>query len=973
MDVSALDASNVWIRDRLDVSGIDVSGSISLADNVKLTFGIDGASVMGNTGGTVVSNISGGKSFKFTDGDDSIMQLTDVKTTIFGNLDVCGNMTLTEDNMKVRVSEDIGGGDALEPSFKDYIKYYVQTTGPQGPRGYPGLVHAESTVAKEKSNGLWMKGAKIGGDEPDVISDMALEVNGHVKITGDDPTVHIFPTSGASGKKSKISFGGTFGKHRDTDTREVAYIKAGFNDPGGIDAVWGKQYMAFNVGDASSTDTNQVNDNHECMRISAGGNVEIGMAIHIPESLDLPEINETAADNHDSGIIFKSRLNSGWSAGEKWDIKATASDVARIWHQPKRYGEVGSGDAGTHGLLNFSCNRRTDLSETPNMSITSTGNVGIGTTAPKFKTQITYAGAATINYGLNIHNSVAVGASNRMNLVLFTDNNSTQGAMGGYRMRHTNDYYGGLVFYIGSQPSGYNAATPSTPKNATDSLTEAMRISHLGNVGIGTTAPSEEVKLDVNGTVKVNSDIMGTSDNLDLYGNTNATNSTGFLELRSDKTVIGGNKIQFYTGSTPLAVGSNNMTLDGDGTLDVTGAVSFGRATRQMINLYGTDYGIGVQGSTQYLRSGGGFAWFHKGVHHNTERNAGTGGTTMMYLDDNNLVVAGTVTANNITGRSHKYPRIANVSTYGAKEASFSAGYVHNFYTKNKIVTIMPNNFGFEEMMHVYGECLGGRKLTITNTVDNQTLSDVSIIGKEDKWTTRHFELSKSFANYLNQCTVILQPGVSYFNEVISSPAFVHPSDDRLKTDEVFIENATETLTKLRPQIYVKHTKFVERNSVDTSVVDQIRSIRELRVKYPTTDQLPEPESTTLTPIWELLDISGNEIDDSGYIVSSSGEQLHSFHISNGGIESGLIAQEIYYGAPELRHLVMNHPTEPDDGVDPFIMPDNIQKDPDYSALGWQDEPSAVNYTGLIPYLIKSNQELHERIKVLEEKLGGTS
>ena len=35
----------------------------------------------------------------------------------------------------------------------------------------------------------------------------------------------------------------------------------------------------------------------------------------------------------------------------------------------------------------------------------------------------------------------------------------------------------------------------------------------------------------------------------------------------------------------------------------------------------------------------------------------------------------------------------------------------------------------------------------------------------------------------------------------------------------------------------------------------------------------------------------------------------------------------------------------------------DIQTDPDYSALGWGPKSATVNYIGLIPYLIKANQE----------------
>jgi hypothetical protein len=126
-----------------------------------------------------------------------------------------------------------------------------------------------------------------------------------------------------------------------------------------------------------------------------------------------------------------------------------------------------------------------------------------------------------------------------------------------------------------------------------------------------------------------------------------------------------------------------------------------------------------------------------------------------------------------------------------------------------------------------------------------------------------------------------------------SDNALRHSSDDRRKINEQHITNAMETLNKLSPQIYTKLNDLVQNGGTGTNT------------------------------------------------------------------ESGLIAQEIYYNAPELRHLVTIQdengnkltPQEYDlSGTD-------IQNDPDYTALGWGNNSAYVDYIGLIPYLIKANQE----------------
>ena len=78
--------------------------------------------------------------------------------------------------------------------------------------------------------------------------------------------------------------------------------------------------------------------------------------------------------------------------------------------------------------------------------------------------------------------------------------------------------------------------------------------------------------------------------------------------------------------------------------------------------------------------------------------------------------------------------------------------------------------------------------------------------------------------------------------------------------------------------------------------------------------------------------------------------------------ESGLIAQEIYYDAPELRHLIDRTNNEIDEEGHSIPIPTSIDpsQDPDYSS--WGKDPASVNYIGSIAYLVKASTELHERV-----------
>ena len=77
--------------------------------------------------------------------------------------------------------------------------------------------------------------------------------------------------------------------------------------------------------------------------------------------------------------------------------------------------------------------------------------------------------------------------------------------------------------------------------------------------------------------------------------------------------------------------------------------------------------------------------------------------------------------------------------------------------------------------------------------------------------------------------------------------------------------------------------------------------------------------------------------------------------------ETGLIAQDIYYDCPELRHLI-SLPSDATPAEEKPTGSDDPQGDPDYDSAGWGTEPASVSYTQIIPVLVKSNQELHERI-----------
>ncbi len=120
--------------------------------------------------------------------------------------------------------------------------------------------------------------------------------------------------------------------------------------------------------------------------------------------------------------------------------------------------------------------------------------------------------------------------------------------------------------------------------------------------------------------------------------NDSAGNSRLFIDKATGNVGIG----TVVAGHTLSVAGTGNFTgtLDVGGALDVGvgGALSFGSAKRQMINLYSTTYGIGVQTLTTYFRTNQNFAWYKGGTHSGDELTSSNdpldGSVTQMVIKD---------------------------------------------------------------------------------------------------------------------------------------------------------------------------------------------------------------------------------------------------------------------------------------------------------------------------------------------------
>jgi hypothetical protein len=122
--------------------------------------------------------------------------------------------------------------------------------------------------------------------------------------------------------------------------------------------------------------------------------------------------------------------------------------------------------------------------------------------------------------------------------------------------------------------------------------------------------------------------------------NASSVSSGTLADTRLSANVALLNANQTFTGSN---------TFNTNVTINPPGAISFGGSTRQMLNLYGAAYGIGVQPYTFYFRAdsadgGADFTWYKGGVHSQTHNDPGSGGALLMRLANNGqLFTAGAV------------------------------------------------------------------------------------------------------------------------------------------------------------------------------------------------------------------------------------------------------------------------------------------------------------------------------------------
>ena len=194
----------------------------------------------------------------------------------------------------------------------------------------------------------------------------------------------------------------------------------------------------------------------------------------------------------------------------------------------------------------------------------------------------------------------------------------------------------------------------------------------------------------------------------------------------------------------------------------------------------------------------------------------------------------------------------------------------------------------------------GNKRINYSDSQQTGITPELQWYGNRETGETRANQHVWRFTATNNSPTVSFLNLSADSNCTVRAASFGSTSDDRIKSNETEIQDATTTLNKLKPVLYEQY---------------------------------------------------GN--------TQKTGDPFNN---------AGLIAQQVYYDAPELRTMIsLNEDYTPYDlpvgDIETF---NDIQEEDYETTLNWGADAVDVKYNYIIPYLIKSIQELHQRIEVLE-------
>ncbi|MDD5290012.1 MAG: hypothetical protein PHT40_02310 [Patescibacteria group bacterium] len=284
-----------------------------------------------------------------------------------------------------------------------------------------------------------------------------------------------------------------------------------------------------------------------------------------------PYYYDIASTNYD--LRISSYLTGGTGGNIQFQTNSVAGAVERMRINP--YGNVGIATTNPTAFLEISTTTtdwvagvrplmRVATKTTEALYVSTAGNLGIGSTNPSFKTEIihnssgtSFAGAVA-DFGLGLIN--INGAANTWSNISFAQAGS-----------------GSVKASIGTQFPTNNADVVIGTWNSGAGLTEKMRITGLGNVGIGTTAPTSTLQTIGNFSIATTSALGFTKREVFSVNGTNSFATTSvkdyFKVVQDNEATSFGVEKSGYVGinTTNYGVGYQRLEVNGGAALRAGG------------------------------------------------------------------------------------------------------------------------------------------------------------------------------------------------------------------------------------------------------------------------------------------------------------------------------------------------------------------------------------------------------------------
>ena len=343
--------------------------------------------------------------------------------------------------------------------------------------------------------------------------------------------------------------------------------------------------------------------------------------------------------------------NVGTSSRSQLDIKLT--DGSFNSHNTvmslRSSGDVGIGTTGATNMLDIMKAPRTGTHAT-GRPLYVTGNIGAasngiefrftnGTQGIGFGYNTIYAAGSVVNQPINLlpkgTSGVGIGAANNTTAKLKIVNNVGTGAS----FDNFTDYQV-LLFQNSAPQNSYGIGVESNTLAFNSNVEYDFNVNGVRELGLTNAGLTVTDRTTTRNFTMTNGATNGYVLQSDGVGNASWVSSSSLS--------VTGDNLGNHTATTNLDMNSRNINA-------TTGDLNFGATARQMINLWNSSYGIGVQSNTQYFRTGNHFAWYRGGSHNNGTFNAGGGVVAMTLNSANKLDVNGEVEfTNNLLGNGKR-------------------------------------------------------------------------------------------------------------------------------------------------------------------------------------------------------------------------------------------------------------------------------------------------------------------------------